>query len=424
MEGNPIVTFKPYFLEKALENQYEQALEKNASLLKDIQKRMPEFKNDLGWFEIDEWANQAMVQELMTLAKEIRERAEVFVLIGVGGSNNAARSVIEALQAFDDSIEIIYSGNNLSAREMQRVLHKIQGKSCYIHCIAKNFETLEPGVSFRILRNYLNEQYSPEEAARRIICTGTLGSSFETFCRENNYRFLAFPTNIGGRYTAISSVGLFPMAVAGIDISQVVAGAKQMQIQLAQATAGSNVAYHYAVYRHLLYQSDFRIEMLASFESQFRYFNKWWLQLFAESEGKEQSGLYPTYAEYSEDLHAVGQYVQEGHPQLIETFLSVKEPESTYTIPKTIQVDGFEYVSGKDLEELNAAAYQATVTAHQTRLNTAIIEINRLDASSFGQLFYFFQYACYVSCCLNDVHPFNQPGVELYKTHLFKSLGK
>lgn len=420
-----MLTFNPHFNNQEDAYDYQQLLRRHQSVLSSVQAGIPEYQSDLGWFEVEGWANQPLVTNLQNLASEIREVADVFVLIGVGGSNNAARSVIQALQALNDSVTILYSGNTLSGHQMQQILQQLEGKSVYLNCIAKNFETLEPGISFRMLRQYLETRYEAEEVQKRIICTGSKASPFETFACESGYRFLEFPSDIGGRYTAMTSVGLLPMAVAGIDIREVVAGAIRMEKQLAQADFSENQAYHYACYRQFWFKRDYRMELLATFEPQFHFFSKWWIQLFAESEGKENQGLYPTYAEYSEDLHAVGQYVQEGFPQMIETFLLVEESDvSLPVISEEKNQDGFNYLDGLDWSMMNRCAFEATFEAHSQRIPCGTLSLKTIDGKHFGALFYFFQYACYLSCRLQGINPFNQPGVEAYKKLMFQSLKK
>ncbi len=458
--------------EKELQEDYGQMLQTYGYLLQEVQEGGSQYADSLGWLDIEEWANQRALDTLQKLAEKICREADAFVLIGVGGSNNAARSVIEAIQK-PGSPEIIYAGNTLSANALKKMLARLDGKSVYIDCIAKNFETLEPGASFRVLRGWLYERYG-EKAAERIIATGTKGSLLEKICMEKGYTFLEFPENIGGRYTAMSNVGLLPMAVAGIDIESLVKGAHDMQMELRgekpydthekshvegaaraaqeewymQGTCGTHVgenpAYQYACMRNVLYRQGYRVEMLSSFEPQFKYFYKWWIQLFAESEGKDGKGLFPVASEYSEELHSVGQFVQDGTPILFETFLDVQkrqdslvlEADDTLVIGRRAAegknggliekrlVDGFGYLDGKDFWNMNKIAYEATVAAHSERVPCMTLEIGALDAYHFGQLFYFFQFACYLSCEMMGVNPFDQPGVEAYKKKMFEFLGK
>ena len=353
----------------------------------------------------------------------MRRDADVFVLIGVGGSNNAARSVIEAFPECDGP-EIVYAGNSLSPWAFEQVMNKIRGKSVYIDCIAKNFQTLEPGSAFRVLREYLYEIYG-EKANERIIATGSRNSLLEIICKEQGYSFVEFPQTVGGRYTAVTAVGLLPMAVAGIDIRALVKGAADMAAELKGCRDITQSAYRYAVARNLYYNEGYRMEMLASFEPQLHWFYKWWIQLFAESEGKEDQGLYPISGEYSEELHSVGQFLQDGSPVIFETFLHVKDPQASMIVHPDGRVkDDFDYLNGKDFREINEAAYGATLRAHSEKMPCMVLEVEKLTPYSFGEIFYFFMYTCYVSAGILGVNPFDQEGVEAYKQRMFKALGK
>lgn len=415
-----MIEFKCSFPNSEDRQVYQEFLKANGQQLELVLNHQIKYEDSLGWFRVEKWANTQMLTGLKELAKEVRKDADVFVVIGVGGSNNAARSVIKALQI--DGPEIIYSGNTLSAYQLKQVLNRLEGKSVYLNCIAKNFETLEPGSSFRVLRQYLIEQYGESEAARRIIGTGTVGSHFEAFCQKYSYRFLEFPVDVGGRFTALTSVGLFPMAVAGISIEDMVNGAKAVQEQLHQDRSIHNPAYAYATFRNVCYRSGYKVELLASFEPQLRWFHKWWLQLFGESEGKDNRGLFPTCAEYSEDLHAIGQFIQEGSPIVIETFIDVQQANASLTVLPDFKDDRFDYLEGQDFWQINKIAFMATYQAHSKRLPCSIVKIDSLDAYHFGQLFYFFEFACYLSCQIMGVNPFNQPGVEDYKQLMFAEL--
>lgn len=399
------------------------AMQSGVEALQRAQTGEEKYADSQGWLDTNEWASDKDVTDIEALAAKIRKECDAFVLIGVGGSNNAARSVIEAL-ADGTGPEIIYAGNTLSANALNKILKSLEGKSFAVDCIAKNFETIEPGSSFRILRRALEAGCTPQQAAERTICTGTYGSSFEQFCTDNGYTFVPFPTNVGGRFSAMSYVGLLPMAVAGIDIRALVNGAAEMQKVLHTGAPQENLALRYAVLRNLYNRRGYKLELLASFEPQLKWFYKWWIQLFAESEGKDGKGLFPVAAEYSEELHAVGQYIQDGTPLMFETFLNVESRQDSLVIIPDGKNDYFDYLNGKDFYDINKAAFDATVTAHSEKLPCLIFDIPVIDAHTFGQLFYFFQFACYLSGELLGINPFDQPGVEAYKTWMFKALGK
>lgn len=407
------------------EEEFQKTVAENAELLERCKRGEARYSDSLGWLNVSKWAGPEQLDCIEALAAEIRGKADVFVLIGVGGSNNAARAVIESI-APESGVKIVYAGNTLSADAINRVLHSLDGHEVYIDCIAKNFETLEPGVSFRILRQYLVRRYGKEEAARRILCTGTPGSPLEALCRSEGYEFAAFPPDIGGRYTALSAVHLIPMAVAGVDVRALVRGAKGMERLLKEQAAEENIALHYAVRRFLYHRHGYKVEMLSAFEPRLAWFFEWWQQLFAESEGKDGKGLLPVTGEYSEQLHSLGQFVQDGTHLMFETFLDVKTPgpADRLIVGGTDVADDFDYLDGKNLWDVNKAAFSATKQAHSGVMPCLTLELGALDAAHYGALFYFFAFACYLSGSMLGVNPFDQPGVEAYKTQMFRMLGK
>ena len=420
-----MIQFQMYDNQPERCEKYHQMLTDNLPVLESIgsEADFEKYGDSLGWFDINTWANEQELTAIEELAARVRKDADVFVLIGVGGSNNAARSVIEAFPD-SDGPEIVYAGNSLSPWAFEQVMKKIRGKSVYIDCIAKNFQTLEPGSVFRVLREYLYETYG-EKANERIIATGSRNSLLEDICSEHGYTFVEFPQTVGGRYTAVTAVGLLPMAVAGIDIRALVKGASDMAAELNSHKDITQSAYRYAVARNLYYNEGYRMEMLASFEPQLHWFYKWWIQLFAESEGKDDKGVYPISGEFSEELHSVGQFIQSGSPVIFETFLHVKDPQASMVVHADERVkDEFDYLNGKDFSEINEAAYGATLRAHSDKLPCMVLDVDKLTPYSFGEIFYFFMYTCYVSAGILGVNPFDQEGVEAYKQRMFKALGK
>lgn len=400
----------------------KQYIKQEEDILTRAQAGEERYSGNLGWLHVDEWAGEEKLREIETCAGRVREDGEILVVIGIGGSNQAARAVVEALSC-GGPMKILYAGNNVSSQYMKQLLKQLEGKSVYVNVIAKNFETLEPGIGFRILRQYLKERYGTGYE-RRVFATGTRGSRLHELCRIYGYTFLDFPENIGGRYSGLCNVGLFPAAVAGMDIRAMAAGAGDMERELRNTKGEENTAFQYAAIRSLLYQEGFRVEMLASFEPRLQYFYGWWTQLFAESEGKQGKGLYPTAVKYSEDLHSIGQFVQEGTPILFETFLDIEEQGEAVSVEADEVEDGFNYLNGSSLADISRAAFEATVKAHSERLPCIRIRIDELSEYSFGQLFYFFEFACYLSGKLLGVNPFDQPGVENYKGYMFEALGK
>ena len=403
----------------------EQRLQAAAPLLAEVLAGEEAHRDNLGWFSVDEAAGPERVDFLLEQAARVRADADAFVVIGIGGSNQAARAVVKALRP-ENGPAILWAGNTISACETARLLKELDGyQSVYIDCIAKNFETLEPGISFRVLRRYLEQRYGQAEAAKRIFATGTPGSTLHQLCIDNGYTFLTFPACIGGRYSVGSDVGLFPMTVAGVDVKALVQGMRDMREELHAAPAGENLALRYACLRKWMLEQGLSLEMLAFFEPRLDYFAKWWIQLFAESEGKDGTGLYPVVSSNSEDLHSIGQFIQQGSPILFETFVTVRARDASVVLPATDKKDYFDYLTGRDFWDINDTARRATMRAHsEGGIPCLELSIPAIDAHTLGELFYFFLFSCYLSCRLVGVNPFNQPGVESYKGYMFKNLGK
>ncbi|WMJ86629.1 glucose-6-phosphate isomerase [Anaerocolumna sp. MB42-C2] len=390
-----------------------------------LQKKLYQDKDSnrvFGWTHVKSAAVQ--LDEIKVKAAEVRRKAEVFVIAGVGGSNQAARAMIEALQG-EDGPRVIYLGNTLSPHYINKMMEQLKGKSVYINVIAKNFETLEPGSHFRILRNYMEKIYTKDDMSERVILTGTYGSRMEEIAKENGYTFFSFPEAIGGRYSAFSPVGLFPIAVAGLDIDKYLKGVVSAEDYCMKHT-DNNPALKYAAIRNSLYEKNYNIELLTAFEPQFTYFTKWWVQLFGESEGKNLMGIFPTAAIYSEDLHSMGQYMQDGRRNLIETFIKVKNTNSSVIVNEDKKFrDGFDYLENMDFNTINKVAERATIEAH-TKGGVPCIEfeVEEISEETFGAFYYIFMLACALSGLLMGVNPFDQEGVEEYKRSMFIGLGK
>ena len=407
---------------KLPEREITAAVAENAWVLDTVKAGEEAYRDSTGWMNVDDWAGESWLDRYEALAQQVRREADTLVVIGIGGSNQAARAVVDAIGE-KGGTKIVWAGNSISAYEMNAVLDSIRGMRVSINVIAKNFETLEPGIGFRALRAFLKEQYGGDYA-RHVICTGTEGSHLHELCKEHGYMFLPFPNKIGGRYTAMSPIGLFPMAVAGMDIRAMAQGARHMCQRLYSEPAQTNVALRYAVIRNLLYQKGYRMEMLSFFEPRLFRFAKWWMQLFGESEGKDNLGLYPLFGNFSEDLHSIGQFLQDGTPVIFETFLDVRHSGASLKLHGDDVDARFDYLDGKDFDEINRAAYEATLQAHSGRFPCLELEVERIDEKTFGQLFYFFEFVCYLSAKILGVNPFNQPGVEAYKNNMLAALGK
>ena len=414
-------TFAEKFLSPA---ELDESVAAHAGLLATCAAGEERYADSLGWLSVDEWAGEKQLAEIKRLAERFRAIADTFVIIGVGGSNNSARAVVEALRP--SGMRIVYAGNTLSAEALNRMLRSLEGHDVVIDCIAKNFQTLEPGSSFRLLRQWLVARYGREGAAERIVCCGTIGSSLDDLARAEGYSFVPFATNVGGRYTALTAVHLLPLACAGVDIDALVAGAKAMEDHCRHAAAGENLALRYACARNLLWDKGYRVELLSFFEPRFRWFSKWWEQLYGESEGKDGKGLFPAAAEYSEELHSLGQYIQDGTHILFETLLDVtgRGELDSLVLGQTDVADDFGYLDGVDFWDINKASMSATREAHAQMLPVLTLELDATDVEHWGMLFYFFAFSCYLSGSILGVNPFDQPGVEAYKALMFKALGR
>ncbi len=392
-------------------------------LLTIVQQGEADYSENLGWLSPSEWANDDILDYCLEAAAKASSIADTFVLIGIGGSVNSTRALLEALEK-KSGMDIIYAGNTLSAYEYEKIISKLEGHDFVIDCIAKNFETLEPGLAFRVFRDILVKRYGRNGAKERIFCTCTPSSRFESLALDEGYAVLPFPADIGGRYTALSPVHLFPMAACGADIRALSAGARYMAEKLCSMSYNNNPAFIYAALRNKFYADGYKVELLSSFEPRLRWFYKWWEQLFAESEGKDGKGLFPIAAEFSEELHSLGQFIQDGSPIMFETMLDVIDPGSSVRIPSDWIDDGFDYLSGKTIEDVNRAAQEATLIAHSNHCPCIQIHLGRIDERTIGGLFYFFEFSCYLSGRMLGINPFNQPGVEAYKKEMFYKLGK
>ena len=382
-------------------------------------------RDALGWFSVAENASQKMIATIQEIADEIRSNADLFVLVGVGGSNRSAQSVIEGLRKNDGrNPQIRYAGNNFSSQALSELLISFEGKSVYVNVIAKDFNTLEPGIAFRMIRDKLEKTYGTAYKERMILTGGFGEKQLESIAESEGFRFLPFPQRVGGRFSAFTAVGLLPMAAAGVDIQRLIDTAIKTETKIKTDPIENNIAVRYAVVRYLLSAKGFLIENLSYFEPCLEYFAKWWLQLHGETEGKCPSAVFPTTTSYSEDLHAIGQYIQEGRRFIFETFLNIFSHEDI-SIPTSEFTDGFEYLNGKCFDDLNRAVILAVRDAHfSDGIPVLEFRTDHLDEDTFAELFYVNMLSSYLSAALLNVEPFNQPGVEMYKKNLYRTLGK
>lgn len=386
----------------------------------------------LGWVDWPINYDKEEFEKVKEIAKNIREKGDVLLVCGIGGSYLGARAAIEFVNGLyhQDKLEIIYVGNTFSSTALVQILEKIKNKSVFINVISKSGTTTETALAFRMIRNYLENLYGVEQAAKRIIVTtdknkGTLYDLVKN--QTYNYTKLSIPDDIGGRYSVFTSVGLLPIACAGIDIDELMAGSIKAYEDLKTSDISKNPAYQYGLARKLIEKQQKDVEIFVGYESHFAMLGEWWKQLFGESEGKENKGLFPASVIFSTDLHSMGQFIQQGKKIFFETVLNVETPKFDAIVPALRKDDDkLNYLVGKNLHWINQQALTGTLEAHVNEGDVPNILINIPDdtAYTFGYLIYFYFKAVAMSVYLMDVNPFNQPGVEVYKRNMFKLLGK
>jgi len=389
----------------------------------------------LGWIDLPARIDEALIESIEETAKAIREKAEILVVTGIGGSYLGSRAIIEALSspfsAFDTdrkNPKVIYAGHNISQDYHAELIRLLDKREYAIALISKSGTTTEPAIAFRLLKQHIELKYGPVEAASRIIAiTDSSKGALKNLAEKQGYKTFNIPENIGGRYSVLTPVGLFPVAFAGFDIRQLIKGANEMRKVCTETSSLlDNPAACYAAIRSSLYRMGYQIEMLVNYEPQLHYFTEWWKQLFGESEGKENEGLFPTGVDFTTDLHSMGQYIQEGQRMLFETVIHVLKPKHSLLIPHTEDdLDGMNFIAGKTLHEVNDMAAMGTTLAHiDGEVPNLDILLPAIDEYSLGELIYFFEFACGLSAYLLGINPFNQPGVEVYKNNMFALLGK
>ena len=390
----------------------------------------------LGWLDLPINYDKEEFKRIKKCAGKIKKDSDILLVIGIGGSYLGARAVIESLtQTFynymDKSLrktpQILYVGNNISSTYINDLIELIGNRDLSLNVISKSGTTTEPAIAFRVFREFLEGKYGVEEARKRIyVTTDAEKGALKKLSQEENYETFVIPDNVGGRYSVLTAVGLLPIAVAGIDIDKLMEGAKFAREKYTDKNLKYNDCYKYAVARNILYEKEKNIEILVTYEPKMHYLIEWWKQLFGESEGKENKGIYPSGAEFTTDLHSLGQYIQEGRRNLFETVINIENVESNMEIHKdSDNLDGLNYISGKTMDFVNKKAMEGTIKAHvDGGVPNIVINMEKLDSETIGHLIYFFELTCAMSGSLLGVNPFDQPGVEKYKTNMFKLLGK
>ena len=390
-------------------------------IVDDLNNRKNKIDDFVGWLNVD--IDKEEIDKIKTTALKIRKQAQVLLVIGIGGSYLGARAVIEAL-GNDKKLEIIYVGHNLSSDYIQSVIDYIKDKDFAINVISKSGTTTEPAIAFRIFREIMEQKYV--DAKDRIyVTTDSKVGALRSLANNKGYTSFAIPNNIGGRYSVLTSAQLLPIACANIDIERLLKGAKEASLIYQNNNVMNNECYRYAISRNILYKNDKFIEIFANYDNRLHYFSEWWKQLYGESEGKDNKGIFPTNLDFTTDLHSMGQYIQQGRRNIFETIIFVN---SNYDIKISKNIDNSDnlnYLDGKTINYINRKAMEGTIKAHvEGGVSNILIELERLDELELGKLIFFFEYACAISSMLMGVNPFDQPGVEEYKKNMFKLLNK
>ncbi len=404
-----------------------------AEHLKALYEKSGRGNDFLGWVDLPSSIEESQLKDIEATAASLKEKADIVVVIGIGGSYLGARAVIDALSnSFDHLLTdrknpvVVYAGQNIGEDYTAELLDLLKDKSFAVVVISKSGTTTEPAIAFRLLKEMLESKYSKEEAKDRIVAiTDEKKGALRILADQEGVKTYVIPDNVGGRYSVLTPVGLLPIAIAGIDIKELVKGALDMEKIVADEKENSAAAI-YAATRNELYANGKGTEILVNYQPKLHYFAEWWKQLYGESEGKENKGIFPAACDFSTDLHSMGQWIQEGVRSIFETVVTITKPNKNVAIPKdSANLDGLNYLAGKGIDEVNKMAELGTLLAHvDGGVPNIKVEIPELSAYYLGQLIYFFEVACGMSGYILGVNPFDQPGVEAYKKNMFALLEK
>ena len=390
----------------------------------------------LGWLDLPSQYDKEEFSRIRKAAAKIRRDTDVLIVIGIGGSYLGARAVIELLNhSFANAASkkvrksplILFCGNSISATYLADMMDVIEGKNVSLNIISKSGTTTEPAIAFRILRSYMEKKYGKEVAKARIYATTDKArGALKGLADEEGYESFVVPDDIGGRFSVLTAVGLLPIAVSGVDIRELMKGAKDASKAYKKMPLSENPCYQYAAIRNCLLRSGYSTEVMVNYEPSFHYMTEWWKQLYGESEGKDNRGLFPAGVDNTTDLHSMGQFIQDGSRVMFETVVQIDKPRRTFEIPADeANLDGLNFLSGMDMNQVNIKAMQGTILAHvDGKVPNLLVHMPDQTAYSLGELIYFFEKACGISGYLLAVNPFNQPGVEAYKKNMFALLGK
>lgn len=401
-----------------------------------INNKSGEGSDFLGWVNLPTDYDKEEFARIKKAAEKIRSDSDILVVIGIGGSYLGARAAVEMLShSFSNALSkeqrkapmVVFAGNSISSTYLADLLELCEGKDISVNVISKSGTTTEPAIAFRIFKELLEEKYGKEEAKKRIYATTDKSQgALKTMSDAEGYETFVVPDDVGGRFSVLTAVGLLPIAAAGIDIDAMMQGARDAQNDYSEPDLSKNECYQYAAVRNVLSRKGKTIEMVVNFEPSLHYFGEWWKQLYGESEGKDNKGIFPAAADFSSDLHSMGQYIQQGRRIMFETAILVDEPRKNITVKATDDnLDGLNFLAGKTVDYVNLKAAQGTALAHMDGgVPNLAVRVPKLDAYNFGYMVYFFEKACGISGYLLGVNPFNQPGVEAYKKNMFALLGK
>lgn len=390
----------------------------------------------LGWIDLPVNYDKEEFARIQKAAEKIKNDSEVLVVIGIGGSYLGARAAISFLRhSFYNRVskeirktpEIYYAGNSISSTYLAHLIEAIGDRDFSVNIISKSGTTTEPAIAFRVFKNLLEKKYGKEGAAGRIYATTDKAKgALKKLATEEGYESFVVPDDVGGRFSVLTGVGLLPIAVSGADITKLMEGAATMREHCLKASFEENDALRYAAVRNILHSKGKSVEILANYEPSLHYVSEWWKQLYGESEGKDQKGIFPASVDLTTDLHSMGQFIQDGSRIMFETVLEVEKPVCELTIEEeSVDLDGLNYLAGKTMDFVNKSAMKGTLLAHTDgNVPNLMVKIPEQTEEYLGQLFYFFEFACGISGYMLGVNPFNQPGVESYKRNMFALLGK
>ena len=401
-----------------------------------IHNKTGEGNDFLGWVELPKNYDKEEFDRIKIAANKIKNDSDVLLVIGIGGSYLGARAAIEMLgHSFRNNLkkedreypEVYFVGQNISSTYMLDLLDIIKDKDVSINVISKSGTTTEPAIAFRVFKDFLEKKYGKEEASKRIYATtDAKRGALKQLADEEGYETFVIPDDVGGRFSVLTPVGLLPIAACGIDIDAIMTGAKEAMEDFSNPILSENYSYQYAVVRNVLHRKGKDIELMVNYEPSLHYVSEWWKQLYGESEGKDNKGIYPASVDFSTDLHSMGQYIQEGKRILFETVINVENAKREIIInEEKVDLDGLNYLAGKTVDFVNKKAFQGTLLAHTDgSVPNLLINLPKIDEYNFGYMVYFFEKACALSGYILGVNPFNQPGVEAYKKNMFALLGK